>query len=191
MHSHSLRNYPSYFASFLSSQGCQSLFCCWPTRFALQVFLIGFWDNCSLPILSGRFANKAQLPFPSLHRLKKDFQGLPRLRGFGASAGDTWGWLAFLLWEGPCARPKQGFFLLKKKKKKGELLTSSAPSPTPKCPLFLLFSQAIQVLCAKENNEPVCGVLLRLAICVHCVRYIESNWIYNTIMVLIVGPIYS
>lgn len=115
MHSHSLRNYPSYFASFLSSQGCQSLFCCWPTRFALQVFLIGFWDNCSLPILSGRFANKAQLPFPSLHRLKKDFQGLPRLRGFGASAGDTWGWLAFLLWEGPCARPKQGFFLLKKK----------------------------------------------------------------------------
>lgn len=63
-------------------------------------------------------------------------------------------------------------------------------------PLNVLFSSSShsaiqQVLCAKENNEPVCAVLLRLAICVYCVRYIESNWIYNTIMVLIVGHIYS
>lgn len=46
-----------------------------------------------------------------------------------------------------------------------------------------------QVVCAKENNEPVCDILVLLAICVYYVRYIERNGIYNSIMVLIVGHI--
>lgn len=66
----------------------------------------------------------------------------------------------------------------------------SITSPSPKCPLFFLSCKAIQVVYTKENNEPVCGILL-LSICVYYVSYIESNGIYNTVMVVIVGCIYG
>lgn len=69
----------------------------------------------------------------------------------------------------------------------------TAPSPSLKHPLALSFPshKTIQVVCAKENNELVCGILLLLSIRVYYVRYIESSGIYNTIMVLIVGHIYG
>lgn len=68
----------------------------------------------------------------------------------------------------------------------------STPSSTLKHPRPLSFPshKTAQVVCAKENNEPVC-VLLLLSICVYYVTYIESNGIYNTIKVLIVGHIYG
>lgn len=74
----------------------------------------------------------------------------------------------------------------------GQLPISGSSSPSPKCPLPFSSppcSTIQQVVCAKENNEPVCGILVLLAICVYYVRYIERNGIYNSIMVLIVGHI--
>lgn len=70
----------------------------------------------------------------------------------------------------------------------------SALLPSSKHPLPLSFPShktIEQVVYAEANNEPVCGILLLLSMCIYYVRYIKSNGIYNTIMVLIVGHIYG
>lgn len=81
---------------------------------------------------------------------------------------------------------KMGIFLAEKR-------WVSTPSPSPKhsLPISLISHKTAQVVYAKENNEPVRGILLLLSIRVYYVRYIESNGIYNAIMVLIVGHIYG
>lgn len=58
-------------------------------------------------------------------------------------------------------------------------------------PFPSLLTNLSQIVCGKENNEPVCGILLLFSLHVYYVRYIERNGIFNTVMVLIVGPIYG
>lgn len=70
-----------------------------------------------MPLLPGRFANKAQLLFLGLDRLEKDFQGLAKLRVFGTASSTTRGLLSVassLLFEASCPYPRRGFLSLKK-----------------------------------------------------------------------------
>lgn len=104
-----------------------------------------------------------------------------RVRGFGGNLGVAIGLLCM---------SKMGIFLIEKRWVNCPslvLLHHSLNALFPFPPL--LAAPYSKCVCAKENNEPVRGILVLLAICVYYVRYIERNGIYNSIMVLIVGHI--